>query len=234
VVFTLAVIHVKQNFGDAVKKIKRPKMQPDKPEYIHPYIISNLDAVYKAIEKTLCSGISCKIISGYRDPKEQFELFKRGRTFINGKWRVTDSNKVLTDKDGYLAKSAHNYLPSAAIDIGLFDVGRRLIYSSHQYTSIIEATGLKLSWKTDTRHNNRRAHLEIPVDIMFQHNIEKDNAMIWQTLLRKAGTYFGEIDGIFGHWSTTALAAATGCQSRNTSAWHILNNSIDNRVMITA
>lgn len=209
-------------------------MQPDKPEYIHPYIISNLETVYEAIEKTLRNGISCKIISGHRDPKEQFELFKRGRTFINGKWRVTESNKVLTDKDGYLSKSAHNYLPSAAIDIGLFDVGKRLIYSSHQYTSIIEATGLKLTWKTDTHYNNRQAHLEVPVDVMFQHNIEKDNAALWQTLLRKAGTYFGKIDGIFGHWSTTALEAATGYQSRNTAAWDILNNSINNKATITA
>ncbi len=209
-------------------------MQPDKPEYIHPYIISNLDAVYKAIEKTLSNGISCKIISGYRNPKEQFELFKRGRTFSNGKWRVTESNKVLTDKDGYLVKSAHNYLPSAAIDIGLFDIGRRLIYNSHQYTSIIEATGLQLTWQTDTRHNNRRAHLEIPADIMFQHNIEKDNAMIWQTLLRKAGTYVGEIDGIFGYWSINALAAATGYQSRNMAAWGIINNAMDNAAVVTA
>lgn len=209
-------------------------MQPDKPEYIHPYIISNLDTVYKAIEKVLSNGISCKIISGYRNPKEQFELFKQGRTFKDGNWRVTDSNKVLTDKDGYLVKSAHNYLPSAAIDIALFDVGKRLIYSSQQYVSIIEATGLKLIWKTDTRYNNRQAHLEMPPDVTFQHNIEKDNAMLWQTLLQKAGTYFGKIDGIFGVWSTTALIALTGQQFRNTIAWDILNNSVDNKAAVSA
>lgn len=209
-------------------------MQPNKVEYLHPYIISNLENIYNTIEDVLGNGITCKIISGYRNPKEQFELFKQGRNFKNGNWEVTDSRKVLTDKDGYIFKSAHNYLPSAAIDLGLFDAENRYICSQQQYVGILQATGLKLKWQIETQYINRQPQLEVPSEIFFQHNIEKDNAMLWQTLLYKAGTYFGEIDGIFGYWSTKALATATGQKLRSLIAWDMLHHPVNSETAISA
>ena len=57
----------------------------------------------------------CSILYSYRTPEEQFELFKQGREFIDGKWVKTGN--VVTYLDGYDKKSKHNYLPSKAVDI---------------------------------------------------------------------------------------------------------------------
>lgn len=56
----------------------------------------------------------CTILCGLRTPKEQFELFKKGREFINGEWIKTGS--VVTYVDGTDKKSKHNENPSHAID----------------------------------------------------------------------------------------------------------------------
>ena len=54
------------------------------------------------------------ILYGHRNEKEQFELYKKGRTFINGKW--VKIGEVVTYKDGVVNKSKHNFNPSLAVD----------------------------------------------------------------------------------------------------------------------
>lgn len=59
------------------------------------------------------------ISEGFREPERQFELFKLGRRYndITGKWEVVDRRKVVTNVDGYIKKSNHNYQPSMAVDV---------------------------------------------------------------------------------------------------------------------
>lgn len=57
------------------------------------------------------------ITHGQRTPDEQFELFKKGRIFINGKWEIQNRDEIVTYLDGYTKKSKHNLNPSEAFDI---------------------------------------------------------------------------------------------------------------------
>ena len=59
--------------------------------------------------------IDCTVIYGHRTPEEQFELFKKGRERKDG-WWVKVGNTV-TNLDGNIKKSKHNYLPSKAVDV---------------------------------------------------------------------------------------------------------------------
>ena len=74
----------------------------------HPDLIAIFTEAVKIFDNT--------IVYGYRDPALQFELYKKGRSFISGQWIVTDKSKVVTYKDGTDKKSNHNYNPSKAID----------------------------------------------------------------------------------------------------------------------
>lgn len=60
------------------------------------------------------------VLYGYRTPNEQFELYKKGRTFQNGKWVKTGT--TVTNLDGKTKLSNHNYSPSTAIDIAPYQV----------------------------------------------------------------------------------------------------------------
>ena len=63
------------------------------------------------------SPFDFKITDGHRSPQRQFELYKRGRVLIDGKWVITDKSKVVTNIDGIRKKSNHNYSPARAFDI---------------------------------------------------------------------------------------------------------------------
>ena len=60
------------------------------------------------------------ILYGYRTPNEQFELYKKGRTFQGGKWVKTGT--TVTNLDGKTKLSNHNYSPSTAIDIAPYPI----------------------------------------------------------------------------------------------------------------
>ena len=72
------------------------------------------------------------IVFGYRDPQIQFELFKKGRTLIEGVWVVTNKREVVTNCDGIKIKSRHNSYPSEAVDavpypIDWMDIDRMIL-----------------------------------------------------------------------------------------------------------
>jgi len=73
----------------------------------------DLQTVFHYVIKTQ----DCTIIHGHRTPEEQFELFQKGRSEVNGIWRVTDPARVVTYKNGYNDKSKHNAYPSLAVDV---------------------------------------------------------------------------------------------------------------------
>jgi len=67
-------------------------------------------------------GHYLNITCSYRSPEEQFELFKQGRILdISRHWVVQDKDKVVTNCDGTIEKSAHNYNPARAIDVCVMD-----------------------------------------------------------------------------------------------------------------
>lgn len=73
---------------------------------------SDLQKVFNIVIKFF----DCTILYGNRSRELQFELFKQGRSKVDGKWVVVDKKLVVTDKDGYTNLSKHNYIPSEAVD----------------------------------------------------------------------------------------------------------------------
>jgi peptidoglycan L-alanyl-D-glutamate endopeptidase CwlK len=189
------------------------------PKYMHPLLKLALDDILQAIGEKLPNGFSCKMLSAYREPKDQIELFKKGREFKGGVWKVVDKSKIVTYKDGYVNLSRHNYLPCTAIDIGIFDGTGKYLGETSAYKYVERGKTFGFDWGGDWKTFKDLPHLEIPTAVFFQKNIEKDNGLIWQNYLQKAGTYHGVLDGLFGPKSIEALKAATGQSERNRQAW---------------
>lgn len=57
------------------------------------------------------------IAEGERSVERQFELYKKGRKEVDGKWVIVNKHKKVTNIDGINKKGKHNYCPSEAIDI---------------------------------------------------------------------------------------------------------------------
>ncbi|HEX7845734.1 MAG TPA: M15 family metallopeptidase [Chitinophagaceae bacterium] len=186
------------------------------PKYLHPYISSRLQTILDAINAKLPPNHSAKLVSAHRTPADQFLLFKQGRTFKNGAWVKTGS--VVTNLDGFVKLSRHNYLACTAFDVGIFD-GNNYLGNSNLYKHVKEGSKQGMDWGGDWVSFIDQPHLEIPPSQFFKSNIQKDSGLIWQQYLRKAGTYNKALDGIFGAESHKALKAATGEDSRNLTAW---------------
>lgn len=189
------------------------------PRYLHPFIATRLTGILDAIDTQLPSGHNAKLISAHRTPADQFELFKQGRTFRNGSWVKTGD--VVTNLDGFIKLSRHNYLPCTAFDTGIFD-NDDYLPNSPLYMHVSQGKSLGMNWGGDWRTFKDRPHLEIPPAIFFKNSIEKDCGLIWQKYLQKAGAYTGAMDGIFGRGSSDALREVTGHSTRNLEAWDIL------------
>jgi hypothetical protein len=185
-------------------------------KYIHPFIARQLPAILAAINAKLPAGHIAKAISIHRTPADQFALFKQGRTFRNGSWVKTGA--VVTNLDGYIKTSRHNNMPATAMDIGIFN-GAAYLGDSPHYKHVKEGKKFGLEWGGDWTGFVDRPHLEIPANKLFKSNLAKDSGYIWQQYLKKAGTYNGELDGIFGPGSLKALKDATGESDRTLKAW---------------
>lgn len=186
------------------------------PKYLHPYIVSRLQPILDAIQDKLPANHSVKLISTHRTPADQFELFKKGRTFKNGSWVKT--GPVVTHLDGFIKLSRHNYLPCTAFDIGIFD-GNSYLGNSNFYKHVKEGKKQDMDWGGDWVSFKDQPHPEIPASVFFKSNIQKDSGLVWQQYLKKTGTYNKDLDGIFGEESHKALKAATGEDSRKLAAW---------------
>lgn len=82
--------------------------------------LSNLSTADEKLQKVFNEVIKefdCTVIYGHRTPDEQMELFKKGRERIDGWWTITDKSKVVTNLDGSVKKSKHNFYPSKAVDV---------------------------------------------------------------------------------------------------------------------
>lgn len=189
------------------------------PRYLHPYITHNLQAVLDAVKAKLPAGHTARLISAHRTPADQFELYKKGRTFRNGSWVKT--GPVVTNLDGFVKKSRHNDFPATAFDVGIFN-GNTYITADTPYKHVKEGTRFGLDWGGNWTGLVDRPHLEIPANKFFKSSIERDSALLWQRYLALAGTYTGAMDGFFADKSVKALKDATGETSRNIKAWDVL------------
>jgi len=189
------------------------------PKYLHPYLAARVKDIQDAITAKLPSGHTAKLISAHRTPQDQFELFKQGRTFRNGSWVKTGS--VVTNLDGFVKKSRHNYFPATAFDTGIFN-GTTYITEDALYKHVKEGIRFELDWGGNWSGFTDRPHLEIPANKFFKSNIERDSALQWQRYLAQAGTYHGALDGYFGEKSLQALTNATGETARTLKAWDVL------------
>lgn len=105
-----------------------------------------------------------KVLYGHRPPDVQFDLFKKGRSKIgkiseiglfdddilrsknviilknsgvkgvDGIWKVFDYKSIVTNKDGYVNLSKHNFFPSKAVDVVPVINGRISFVKEHVLT----------------------------------------------------------------------------------------------------
>lgn len=64
------------------------------------------------------------ITEGHRPIERQFELYKKGREFVNGRWKLVKPKWKVTNIDGYKVKGKHNYDPSLALDFCAYVPGK--------------------------------------------------------------------------------------------------------------
>lgn len=101
----------------------------------------------------------------YRSPETQFEFFKKGRTMdTQGKWVISDQSQVITNVDGHTVLGAHNYFPSRAIDVTVFDnqTGQPVWEESNYYCLLEIAKGVSLESGGGWHSLKDWPHLQIP------------------------------------------------------------------------
>lgn len=91
------------------------------------------------------------ILCGERDEDEQFELYKKGREFKDGKWVKVGA--TVTNIDGKTKKSKHNYKPSLAVDSAPYPIDWNDIDRFKKMGEVIKQKakelGIDISWGGD-------------------------------------------------------------------------------------
>ena len=112
--------------------------------------------------RKVVENFDCTILSGYRSPSEQYDLYKKGRAEIDGVWQIVDKSQVVTYKDGYKKISLHNYgPPSLAVDVTPWPIDwkdkARLSYFAGYVKSVAFTMGYNVKWGADW---NQDTHIE--------------------------------------------------------------------------
>lgn len=111
----------------------------------HPDIIKVMSEAIKRIDFT--------VLYGHRTKEEQFELYRQGRELVGGVWKITEPKNVVTNLDGKLKISEHNYKPSRAIDIAPYPIDWNNIDRFKEVAKIVKEEaaklGIKLTWGGD-------------------------------------------------------------------------------------
>ena len=120
--------------------------------------LETADPILQNLFRVVIQFIDCSIIFGNRESAEQFELFKKGRSFIDNKWVITDKSKVVTYKDGFREKSKHNYLPSKAVDVVPYPIDWEDREKAYYFAGIVKGIaymmGIKVRWGGDWDSDN--------------------------------------------------------------------------------
>lgn len=128
--------------------------------------LAKLATCHPDIQKVMHEAIKqydFTVIYGERSTKEQFKLFKIGRTLVAGKWVVT--GKTVTNLDGINKLSKHNHSPSKAIDIAPYPIDWSDLDRFKNMAQIVKNTainlGIDLEWGGDWKRFRDYPHFEV-------------------------------------------------------------------------
>jgi D-alanyl-D-alanine carboxypeptidase-like protein len=197
------------------------------PLFLHPILHVALPGIKQAIKDKLKPGwgVSTDPEGIHRTPNEQFDLFKKGRQFINGAWVVVNKSEKVTGKDGFKNPSRHNFLPSTAVDIILIQPDGKVLKSGPEESRIkAGATKFKFEWGGDWTEFQDMPHIQLPLDRLFKSNLVRDEALQWQKYLFHAGELKDstQLDGAWGDISKAALEKLTATREKTPEAWEAL------------
>lgn len=116
--------------------------------------LEKLATCHPDIQKVMHEAIKYtdfSVLYGTRSVAEQFELFKKGRKLVNGKWVKVGA--TVTNLDGVNKKSNHNHSPSLAIDIAPYPISWSDIAGFKNLSKIVKkaaiTVGVDLQWGGD-------------------------------------------------------------------------------------
>jgi peptidoglycan L-alanyl-D-glutamate endopeptidase CwlK len=116
-------------------------------ETIHPDLQVLFQEVVKVFDNTPTSG--------HRTPEHQFELFKEGRTLIDGAWIVTNADNVLTTVDGITKLSKHNLTPSEALDVIPYPINGKDYLRVYHFAGWVLGIAIRLKIEGKITHSIR-------------------------------------------------------------------------------
>lgn len=92
------------------------------------------------------------VLYGNRSIEEQFELFKKGRELqADGTWKKVGA--TVTELDGKIKKSKHNYSPSLAVDIAPYPIDWNNIQRFKDMAKVVlqcaKNLNIKVVWGAD-------------------------------------------------------------------------------------
>jgi len=123
----------------------------------HPDLIKVLEETIKHYDFT--------IIFGSRSIEEQFELYKKGRQFKEGKW--VKIGKTVTNLDGKVKKSMHNFTPSLAVDIAPYPIDWNNIQRFKELAVVVKqaakTVGVPIVWGGDWKSFKDYPHYELTI-----------------------------------------------------------------------
>lgn len=116
----------------------------DKLSTAHPKLQLVMNEAIKVFDFT--------VLYGNRSVEEQFELFKKGRELqSDGTWKKVGS--TVTNLDGKIKKSNHNYLPSRAVDIAPYPIDWNNIQRFKDMAKVVlqcaKNLNIKVIWGAD-------------------------------------------------------------------------------------
>lgn len=196
--------------------------------FLHPMLHAALPGMLEAIQKKLPAGWTPRTGSQgiHRTPNEQFEIYKKGRQFVNGVWKKVGT--TYTGKDGFKNKSRHNYLPATAVDIVLIQPNGVELEAGPQENKIkAGALAFGFEWGGDWPEGQQDLpHIQLPLSKLFKSSLDRDETLQWQKYLFHAGalTDASQLDGNWGDISKSALNTVAGTREQTPAAWETLFN----------
>lgn len=190
-------------------------------DLLHPLLLAGVKEITNQVNARLPEGTIVRAISGHRTPSEQFEIFKKGREFREGHWVATGG--TYTNKNGFDFLSHHNYLPSLAVDFGMFKPGgthETYIEDGNEYRLIGPiAESLGFEWGGRWTKPFDPGHVQVSINRLFGQSAVRGCAAVWQEMLKELGNYQYEVDGYFGSESSKALLSCVGETARSPEAY---------------
>jgi peptidoglycan L-alanyl-D-glutamate endopeptidase CwlK len=91
------------------------------PHNLGPKSREQFDTLHPDLQAIVLEGlrlciVDFSLVEGHRPVTKQFEYFKKGREFKNGRWEIANKKAIITNIDGHYIKGKHNHLPSLAVD----------------------------------------------------------------------------------------------------------------------